>query len=157
ALREPDSHVEASEQRTPSEEIPMKAARTAQLSSQPHRKPAKPAKATRPEDYFVALSECHFMNEQSMAEMSYYPGFTRWWQSIDGVMRAWADRDLHGGGAMPPPRAHALINYMDEAGVDVCFALRESMMDVSGYATCMSTNAFIMQEIAPYPGRVCRE
>jgi hypothetical protein len=27
----------------------------------------------RPEDYFVALSECHFMNEQSMAEISYYP------------------------------------------------------------------------------------
>src|SRR6185436_17110917 len=84
-------------------------------------------------DHFVALSECHFMNEQSMHEMSYYPGFTRWWQSVDGVIRAWANRDLAGGAAMPPPRAHALIEWMDKAGVDVCFALRESMMDVSGY------------------------
>ena len=41
-------------------------------------------------DPFVALSECHLMNPQSMAEMSYYPNFTRWWQSVDGVMRAWA-------------------------------------------------------------------
>ena len=81
-------------------------------------KELKPAKATRPEDYFVALSECHFMNEASMGEISYYPGFERWWKSIDGVMRAWADRDLHGGGAMPPPRAHALIKYMDEAGMN---------------------------------------
>jgi predicted TIM-barrel fold metal-dependent hydrolase len=58
---------------------------------------------------------------------------------------------------MPPPRAHALIQYMDEAGVDVCFALRESMMDVAGYATCMSTNAFIQSEIAPYPDRMFLE
>ena len=138
----------------------MKTARTDQLSNGKRKanvKELKPAKATKPEDFFVALSECHFMNEQSMGEISYYPGFERWWKSIDGVMRAWADRDLHGGGAMPPPRAHALIKYMDEAGVDVCFALRESMMDVSGYATCMSTNAFIMQEIEPYPDRMYLE
>ena len=30
------------------------------------------------------------MNPQSMHEMSYYPGFERWWKSVDGVMRAWA-------------------------------------------------------------------
>ena len=108
-------------------------------------------------DHFVALSECHFMNEQSMHEMAYYPGFTRWWQSVDGVIRAWANRDLAGGAAMPPPRAHALIEWMDKAGVDVCFALRESMMDVSGYATCMSTNGFILEEIAPYPDRMYLE
>ena len=33
------------------------------------------------QDHFVALSECHFMNEQSMHEISYYPGFTRWWRT----------------------------------------------------------------------------
>ena len=30
-------------------------------------------------------------------------------------------------------------------------------MDVSGYATCMSTNGFVMQEIAPYPERMYLE
>jgi hypothetical protein len=105
-------------------------------------------------DPFVALSECHLMNEQSLAEMSYYPGFQRWWQSVDGVVRVWSGKTTEG---MPPPRAHALIQYMDEAGVDVCFALRESMMDVAGYATCMSTNAFIQSEIAPYPDRMFLE
>ena len=108
-------------------------------------------------DHFVALSECHLMNEASLAEMSYYPGFQRWWQSVDGVMRAWAGRNLAGGGDMPPPRASALIQYMDEAGVDVAFALRESMMDISGHATCMSTNGFILQEIEPYPERLYLE
>ena len=114
--------------------------------------------AGRNKDYFVALSECHFMNPESMHEMAYYPGFERWWKSIDGVMRSWAGgRDLAGGAAMPEPRAHDLIKYMDQFGVDVCFALRESMMDVSGYASCMSTNAFILKEIEPYPDRMYLE
>jgi hypothetical protein len=108
-------------------------------------------------NHFVALSECHLMNEQSLAEMSYYPSFQRWWQSVDGVMRAWGDRDLKGGGDMPHPRATELVKYMDKAGVDVCFALRESMMDVSGHTTCMSTNAFILKEIEPYPDRLYLE
>lgn len=109
-------------------------------------------------EYFVALSECHFMNPESMEEMSYYPGYERWWKSIDGVMRAWGgDRDLSGGEAMPEPRAHALIEWMDKAEVDVCFALRESMMDVADYTTCMSTNAFMLKEIEPYPDRMYLE
>ena len=78
-------------------------------------------------------------------------------RSVDGVMRAWADRALDGGGDMPEPRASALIKYMDEAGVDVAFALRESMMDISGYTTCMSTNAFMLKEIEPYPERMYLE
>jgi hypothetical protein len=97
------------------------------------------------------------MNPESMEEMSYYPNFERWWRSVDGVMRAWADRALDGGGDMPEPRASALIKYMDEAGVDVTFALRESMMDISGYTTCMSTNAFMLKEIEPYPERMYLE
>jgi hypothetical protein len=108
-------------------------------------------------DAFVAMTECHFMNEQSMAEMSYYPQFQRWWGSVDGIMRVWAGRSLAGGGDMPHPRAHALIEWMDKAGVDVCFALRESMMDVSGHSAPMSTNAFILSEIAPYPERMYLE
>ena len=106
---------------------------------------------------FVALSECHLLNVASVSEMSYYPNFQRWWQSVDGVLRAWADRSLMAGGAMPEPRGAELVKYMDMAGVDVCFALREPMMDVSGYATCMSTNAFIIQEIEPYPDRLYLE
>ena len=109
-------------------------------------------------DYFVALSECHFMSPEAMHEMAYYPGFERWWKSIDGVMRAWGGgRDLAGGAAMPEPRAHDLIKYMDKFDVDVCFALRESMTDVNGNAFPMSTNAFMMKEIEPYPDRMYLE
>ena len=48
------------------------------------------------EDSFVALSECHFMNPQTLAETNYYPDTQRWWTSVDGVMRAWSGRDLTG-------------------------------------------------------------
>jgi predicted TIM-barrel fold metal-dependent hydrolase len=109
------------------------------------------------QDYFVALTECHLINEQSLSEIMYYPGFQRWWGSVDGVVGVWAGRSLAGGGDMPHPRGAELIKWMDKAGVDVGFALREGMMDVSGYATCMSTNGFVMQEIAPYPERMYLE
>jgi len=105
--------------------------------------------------HFVALTECHLMNEGSLAEMSYYPNFQRWWQSVDSVMRVWAGRTLED--EWPAPRAAQLVKYMDEAGVDVAFALREPAMNISGYATCMSTNGFIIQEIEPYPDRLYLE
>ncbi len=71
-------------------------------------------------DHFVALSECHFMNPGTLHEIGYYPNTQRWWASVDGVMRAWSGRDL--SGEWPHPLASELIKYMDEAGVDVCFA-----------------------------------
>ncbi|MCZ7631389.1 MAG: amidohydrolase family protein [Microthrixaceae bacterium] len=46
---------------------------------------------------------------------------------------------------------------MDEAGVDVCFALREGMMDISGGTIAMSTNQFMIEQIKPYPGRMYLE
>lgn len=107
-------------------------------------------------DHFVAMTECHMMHPDLMQEISYYPQFAHWWASVDGVMRAWGGgRDLRAG--MPEPRAHDLIKYMDQFGVDVCFALREPMMDISGGAACMSTNGFIIKEIAPYPERMYLE
>jgi hypothetical protein len=44
--------------------------------------PAAPSKEDPVADnnHFVALSECHFMNPESMEEMSYYPGYERWWK-----------------------------------------------------------------------------
>lgn len=108
-------------------------------------------------DHFVALTECHLINEQTISEIMYYPNFMRWWESVDGVVGAWAGKKLSQGAEMPSPTGESLIKYMDEAGVDVCFALREGMMDVSGGTTCMSTNGFIMQQIAPYPGRLYLE
>jgi predicted TIM-barrel fold metal-dependent hydrolase len=109
-------------------------------------------------DHFVALSECHFLNPQTMAEIGYYPNTSRWWASVDGVMRAWAGRDLTSEDASwPHPIASELIKYMDEAGVDVCFALREGMMDISGQTVALSTNAFMMQQIEPYPERMYLE
>lgn len=107
------------------------------------------------QDYFVALTECHFMNPQTMSEIDYYPGVQRWWDSVDGVMRAWSGRDL--SGEWPHPIAEELIKYMDIAGVDVAFCLREPMMDVTGGTTSLSTNGFMMQQIEPYPGRMYLE
>ena len=108
-------------------------------------------------DHFVALSECHLLNEATLGEIGYFPNFTKWWQSIDAVMRVWAGRNLAAGGEMPHPRASELIKYMDEAGVDVAFVLREPAMNISGYTAPLSSNAFIMQEIAAYPERMCLE
>jgi predicted TIM-barrel fold metal-dependent hydrolase len=107
------------------------------------------------QEHFVALSECHLLNEAALEEMSYFPDFARWGGSVNGVMQAWAGRSLEG--EWPAPRAEQLIKYMDEAGVDVAFALREPAMNVSGYSTCMSTNGFIMKEIEPYPERMYLE
>jgi predicted TIM-barrel fold metal-dependent hydrolase len=107
------------------------------------------------QDHFVALSECHFMNPVTMAEIAYYPNTQRWWASVDGVMRAWSGRDL--SGEWPHPIAEELIKYMDEAGVDVCFCLREGMMDISGGTVSMSTNQFMLNQIEPYPERMYLE
>jgi predicted TIM-barrel fold metal-dependent hydrolase len=106
-------------------------------------------------NHFVALSECHFMNPGTLAEVAYYPDNQRWWDSVDGVMRAWSGRDLTG--EWPHPLAEELIKYMDEAGVDVCFALREGMMDISGGTVSFSTNQFMINQIAPYPDRMYLE
>ncbi len=104
-------------------------------------------------NHFVALTECHFLNEASLEEMQHFPNFARFWGSVNNIMRAWANRDLGQGGHMPRPIAAELIRYMDEAGVDVAFALREPGVVVSNHEGCMSTNAFIMKQIEPYPER----
>ncbi len=106
-------------------------------------------------DHFVALSECHFMNPGTLQEIAYYPNTARWWASVDGVMRAWSGRDLTG--EWPHPLAEELIKYMDEAGVDVCFCVREGMMDISGHTVAMSTNQFMIDQIAPYTDRMYLE
>jgi predicted TIM-barrel fold metal-dependent hydrolase len=108
---------------------------------------------------FVALSECHFINPGAILEMVYFPGFERWWGSVDGVLRAWAGRSLAeaSSGHQGPPFAPGLVECMDAAGVDVAFALREPMMDVSGHAGCLSSNGFILQEIEPFPDRLYLE
>ena len=105
---------------------------------------------------FVALSECHFLNPATMAELAnYYPATKRWWESVQGVLRAWSGVDL--SEKRPPPIAETLIGYMDEADVDVAFCLREGMMDISGGTISMSTNQFMISQIAPYPGRMYLE
>ncbi len=111
-------------------------------------------------DYFVALTECHFINRDALMELTYYPDMARWWASVDGVLRAWAGRSIAeqtAGEHSGPPFAPSLIENMDTAGVDVAFALREPMMDVSGYTGSLSTNAYIINEIEPYPERLYLE
>jgi hypothetical protein len=98
------------------------------------------------------------MNPQTMSEIAYYPGVQRWWGSVDGVMRAWAGRDLTSEDAeWPQPIASELIKHMDQAGVDVAFCLREPMMDVTGGTVSLSTNGFMLQQIEPYPDRMFLE
>ena len=46
------------------------------------------------QDYFVALTECHFMNPQTMSEIDYYPQMQRFGKSVSGVLKAWAGRSL---------------------------------------------------------------
>ena len=46
---------------------------------------------------------------------------------------------------------------MDKARVDVAFCLREPMMDVTGGVVSLSTNGFMLQQIAPYPERMYLE
>ncbi|MCX7162217.1 MAG: amidohydrolase family protein [Betaproteobacteria bacterium] len=106
-------------------------------------------------DYFIAMTEFHFMNPQTMSEIGYYPGMAKWWNSVDGVVRAWSGRDL--SGEWPHPIASELIKYMDLAGVDVAFCLREPMMDITGGVVSLSTNGFMMQQIEPYPERMYLE
>jgi predicted TIM-barrel fold metal-dependent hydrolase len=106
-------------------------------------------------DYFVALTEFHFMNLQTMSEITYYPGMHQFHDSVNGVLRAWAGRDLDS--PWPQPIASDLIGYMDSANCDVAFCLREPMMDISGGTVSMSTNGFMLQQIAPYPGRMYLE
>ena len=107
------------------------------------------------QDYFVAMTEFHFMNPQTMSEIGYYPQMARFGTSVSGVLKAWAGRSLDD--EWPEPVASALIKYMDEARVDVAFCLREPMMDISGGTVSMSTNGFMMQQIEPYPGRMYLE
>ena len=56
-------------------------------------------------DHFVALTECHLLNEAAIGEMMYYPQFQRWWESVDGVLRVWAGRTLGGDTEIPHPCA----------------------------------------------------
>ncbi len=105
-------------------------------------------------DYFVALTECHMLDD--ISNIMYYPGMRRWWRSVEGVVRVWTGRSLREAGPILPNGA-GLMQAMDEAEVDVCFALREVMMDVTGGVASMSTNGFILKEIAPYPDRMYLE
>lgn len=107
------------------------------------------------DDYFVAMTEFHFMNLQTMSEIGYYPQMQRFGKSVSGVLKAWAGRSLDD--EWPQPLASALIEQMDKARVDVAFCLREPMMDISGGSVSMSTNGFMLQQIEPYPGRMYLE
>ena len=102
-------------------------------------------------DYFVALTECHMISD--ISELMYYPGMKRWWQSVDPVVRVWTGKSLRET-ATTHTTGEELVKWMDQGGVDVAFALREPMMDVTGGVAPMSTNGFILKQIAPYPERL---
>jgi len=115
-------------------------------------------------DYFVAMTECHMFDNSAMAEIAYYPGMKSWMDSIDGIMRAWwgkGGREDTGGDSEIDvhqfPGASELVANMDKYNVDVAFCLRESMMDASGQVRPMSTNAYILSQIAPYSDRLYLE
>ncbi len=110
---------------------------------------------TESQSQFVALSECHLLDPKAITEcLGYYPDAKRWWKSVQGVLRGWGGSDPMESGS---PTADNLIGYMDEADVDVCFCLREGMMDLSGGTFPLSTNQFMIEQIAPYRGRMYLE
>ena len=76
---------------------------------------------SKKKDYFVALTELHFMNLQGRLLLE---------EGVNGVLRAWAGRDLDS--EWPQPIASELIKYMDQTGTDVAFCLREPMLDITG-------------------------
>ena len=102
-------------------------------------------------DFFVAMTEFHFMNTQTLSEIGYYPGMKHFHSSVSGVLRAWSGRSLDD--PWPAPIASELAPYMDKAGVDVAFCLREPMMDISGGASSMPTGnwSFWRRKKAPGP------
>jgi len=106
-------------------------------------------------DYFVAMTEFHFMSTQILSEIMYYPQMKQFHDSVNGVLRAWDGRDMDS--PWPESVARELIKYMDQTSVDVAFCLREPMMDISGGSTSMSTNGFMLQQIEPYPERMYLE
>jgi len=106
-------------------------------------------------DFFVAMTEFHFMNLQTMSEIGYYPGMHHFHSSVSGVLRAWSGRSMDD--PWPSPVASELAPYMDKANVDVAFCLREPMMDITGGVVSFSTNGFMMQQIEPYPNRMYLE
>ncbi len=87
-------------------------------------------------DHFVAMTECHFMNPQTMMEVvNYYPNAKRWWKSVDGVLRAWTGPEgIRGTKGLPV--AETLVRYMDEAEVDVDYRTHGEMIAFSGNSTC---------------------
>ena len=57
-------------------------------------------------DYFVAMTEFHFMNLQTMSEIGYYPQMQRFGKSVSGVLKAWAGRSLDDEWPQPLASAH---------------------------------------------------
>ena len=106
-------------------------------------------------DFFVAMTEFHFMNVQTLSEIGYYPGMHHFHSSVSGVLRAWSGRSMDD--PWPQPLASELAPYMDKAGCDVAFCLREPMMDITGGVVSFSTNGFMLQQIEPYKDRMYLE
>ncbi len=109
-------------------------------------------------DFFVALSGCRLVGDVS--DIMYYPGVQRYFESAMRSMRALAGPDktpeelAHLLEQMLSSRASDLKQEMDRAGVDVAFGSSDSLMVTTGYATSMSTNGFVLQEIAQHPDRL---
>jgi len=105
-------------------------------------------------DYFIMAAECHMYPD--LSHISYYPGVKNWFESVTGTgLPKLVEVDVE---SIPnAPMADQLIADMNKYGIDVCTCLRESMMDTTGFATCMSTNGQIMAEVEKYPDRLVFE
>jgi uncharacterized protein len=105
-------------------------------------------------DYFIMACECHMYPDVS--HIIYYPGVKRW---FDGVTVAGNTKLTNVNPADIPsaPMAEELIADMNKYGIDICTCLRESMMDTTGFASCMSTNGQILAEVEKYPDRLMFE
>ncbi len=112
----------------------------------------------RQDDYFKIDPELHLVGD--IAPVAHYPGVQMWWRAIEGCKRA-----LMTG--MPPrcldglsphdlkadPSPEALLQAMDEYGVDMACLLPEAMMDTTGYSTRWCTNSDMAAVVERHPDR----
>ncbi|MBI5606057.1 MAG: amidohydrolase family protein [Deltaproteobacteria bacterium] len=107
------------------------------------------------DDYFVMASECHLMPHRT--DLNYYPRFKHVGPLIERLGKLWIKPDCRPEDMPQGWLADDLIKAMDEADIDVGTALRESMMDFTGWASCFSTNGWIMEQIEKYKDRLFLE
>jgi len=113
--------------------------------------------------------ECHMLPLAD--DVNYFPLYKRNQEALKNIMRRIEPSTLHGLNVEKPLKevmrekkrrpgtatgesADALIEKMDEAGVDMACVLPESFLPMTYGARMMSTNGWLAKEVEKYPDRL---